>query len=112
MSKTLACLEANGGDLILGDYWIVVDNIGESTTFHKLHHHPQLIILLLQEGVEEVHDVRVLRIFHYNDFVDDQFLAWLIAEIHLFDSNLTFGTMSAVDLSCNGRSTTLLDPRN
>jgi len=70
-------LETDRSDLVLRDGGVIVNDIRERTTLHKLHHHPQLERLLLQEGVQEVDNVVVPALLHHDDLVHDQLLARL-----------------------------------
>ena len=98
-------LMANSRDLRLGDLLVVVNHVGQRTALHIFHHHPQLIVAFLQERVEEVDDIGMGALLHDNDFVDNQLLSWLIAEIHLLNGDQGLGSIVLVDTSCNrGRS--------
>ena len=108
MSQTLTGLEADCRDLIFGDDGIVVDDVGQRATLHELHHNPQFIVLLLQERVEEIDNVWMLAILHDDDLVHDQLLSRLVPKVHLLDSDLPLGSVSAVDFPCDPRSGTLL----
>lgn len=60
-------------------------HIRETTTFHVLHHDPQ--VQAMKETLEEVHDVLVLAILHHKNLVDDQVLLGLKVQVHLLDSH-------------------------
>lgn len=46
-----AYLVAYSGDLCLCDMRVVIDDIGQRSTLHELHHNPQLVVALLQERI-------------------------------------------------------------
>ena len=71
-------LKTHGRNLILGNCRVIVDDVGQRTTLHELHHHPQLRRFFLQESVKEVHNVLVSTLLHNDDLVDDELLAWLV----------------------------------
>jgi hypothetical protein len=50
-------LETDSCNLLFADIVIVVDDIGQRTAFHELHHDPQLKSLLLKECVKEVDNI-------------------------------------------------------
>lgn len=83
-------LQTNGGDLLLG-HGIVINDVGESTSFHVLHYYPEFRVLY-QERVQKVDNVAVLRLFHNKDFVHNQLLARLVGQIHLLNSDLGVGS--------------------
>jgi hypothetical protein len=82
-------LETDSGDLLFG-HVVVINDIGQGAAFHVFHDHPQVSILD-QERVQKVDNVGMLRFFHDKDFIDDQFLAGLVSEIHLLDGDFGVG---------------------
>jgi hypothetical protein len=68
---------------------VVVDDVCKSASFHVFHHYPEFAVLD-KIRVQKVDNVAVLRFLHDHDFIDDQFLARLLGQIHLFDGD--FGT--------------------
>ena len=49
--------------------------------------HPQF--LADEVTIEVVDDVGILVLLHHDNLVDDQFLLWLLGEVHLFDGNFS-----------------------
>lgn len=82
MLQPLARLPRHRGDLALG-HKVRGDHIREGTTLHVLHHDPEVV--LVQERIDVVDDVRVARAAHDQDLVDDQILLGLLLEVHLLD---------------------------
>jgi hypothetical protein len=79
-------LERDTRDLILF-HCIMLNNVRQRSSLHKLHHHPE-IIALDEIRLEEVDNVRVLRLLHDQDLVHDQLLPWLVRQVHLLDRDL------------------------
>ena len=98
--KETTDLHRNARDLVLLQ-GVVFDYVGQSTPFHVFHHNPKFVALD-QIRIEEVHNVRVLRFLHNQDLVDDEFLAWLVREVHLLDSNLLSRGESLSDINVSG----------
>src|SRR6266536_3791651 len=92
-------LQADGSDLILSNDRVVLNHISQRSSLHEFHHNPEFLVLFLQERVKEVDNVGVFAIFHDNDFVDNEFLARLVAKVHLLDGNLATRTMGTVDFT-------------
>lgn len=87
--------------MIFGDRSIVVNDIGKRTALHELHHNPELESILLQESIQEVDNVVVSALLHYDDLIDNQLLSWLASQIHLLDSDLCSRSVHTHDvLSC------------
>lgn len=61
----------------------VQDDISKGAAFHVLHHDPQLA--LVQEGVEEIHNIRVPRLLHHLDLIHNQIFLGLLGKHHLLD---------------------------
>jgi hypothetical protein len=72
---------------------VVVDDVCKSASFHVFHHYPEFAVLD-KIRVQKVDNVAVLRLPHDHDFIDDQFLARLLGQIHLFDGDFGIGGKS------------------
>ena len=103
MFQRVTYLKTNGGDLVFGDGWIVVNDISQSTALHILHDNPELSKVVAQEGIQKVDNVSVLAVLHDHDFIDDQLLSRLVCQVHLLDSNLGLAALLAHNLSGNWR---------
>jgi hypothetical protein len=44
-------LETDSSDLVFGNGGIVIDDVGQSTSLHKLHDYPELELLFLQKCI-------------------------------------------------------------
>ena len=80
--EALAGLAGDGGDLAVG-HEVRGDDVRQRAALHVLHHDPELV--LVQERVDVVDDVRVPRRAHDEDFVDDEVLLRLLLEVHLLN---------------------------
>jgi hypothetical protein len=80
--EALARLAADGRDLALR-HQVRGHDVRERAALHVLHDDPEVV--LVQEAVDVVHDVRVPRGAHDEDLVDDQVLLRLLVEVHLLD---------------------------
>lgn len=79
-------LEANTTYLILLQR-IVLNYVRQRTSLHVLHHHPQ-IAALHEVRLQKVDNIRMLRLLHHQDLIDDKLLAGLGRQIHLLDGDL------------------------
>ena len=82
MLKTLACLARDSSNLPLR-HQVRSDDVRQRTALHVLHDYPELI--LMQERVDVVDDVRMPRRPHDEDLVDDEVLLRLLVQVHLLD---------------------------
>lgn len=84
MMYALKRFAANGGYLGFGHH-IGRHHIRERSSLHVLHHNPQFASR--EKGINKVHDVLVLSFTHHQNFVDNEFLLWLLRQVHLLNSN-------------------------
>jgi hypothetical protein len=82
MLEALTRLPAHRRDLALR-HQIRRDHVRQAPALHVLHDDPEVV--LMQEAVDVVHDVRVPARAHDEDLVDDQVLLRLLVEVHLLD---------------------------
>ena len=75
--------ETDAGNLILFKR-VVLNNIGESTTLHVLHDDPELIAAN-KVRLQEVDNVRMLRLLHDENLVHNELYARLTRQIHFLD---------------------------
>lgn len=92
-------LKTNRRNLILAYVRVSLNDIRQRTSLHKLHHNPQLRLLLRQERLNEVDNVRMLAILHHHNLIHNQLLALLMSQIHLLDRDLCARTLLAEDLT-------------
>lgn len=50
-SKKKTYLVADGGNLLLRDGWVVVNYVGQGTSFHVLHDDPELAVVVAQKRI-------------------------------------------------------------
>src|SRR5258708_33075904 len=82
--KTLARLATNGRNLAFG-HEIGGNDIGQAPALHILHDNPEVI--LPQETVDIVDDIRMTGRAHDENLVDDQVLLRLLVKVHLLDGD-------------------------
>jgi len=99
MLQTLARLATNSRDLAFG-HKIGCNHICQASALHILHDDPEII--LPQETVDVVDNIRMTRRTHDKNLVDDQVLLRLLVEVHLLDGDRQVGT----DLVCGVHAST------
>lgn len=97
-----AHLQANTRDLILLQL-IILNDVCQCTTFHELHNNPQ-IRRLDQESIQEVDNVRVLRLFHNHNLGHNELLSRLLGQIHLFNCDFLVRNEVLGDIDLTGRT--------
>jgi len=84
--RTCTHFKRDTSDLIFLEL-IVLNDIRKCTTFHVLHDDPEFVAFD-EIRLQEVDDVGMLRFLHDENFVDNEFFAWLVGQVHLLDGNL------------------------
>ena len=84
MLKTLARLATNSGNLAFG-HEIRRDHIRQAAALHILHDDPEVI--LPQETVDIVDDIRMAGGAHDENLIDDEIFLRLLVEVHLLDGD-------------------------
>ena len=110
MLQSLRSLSRNSSDLALA-HQVSSHNIRQRPSLHVLHHHPKLI--LMQERVNIIDNVRVTRRAHNKDLVDNEVLLRLLLEVHLFYGNREIGAdlVGSVDASGSTREIRYVNER-
>lgn len=65
------------------------DNVRQCAALEELHDHPELV--LHQEGVVHLDDVRVVVVAHDDHLVEEQLPALLLPQVHLLHRHLALG---------------------